>query len=87
MFVLAVLCLVSLTAQSVTGEKDQTNHSVTVEVVLEVEVKNYNGNGDDIQGPIVIGLFGETVPVAALNFKTLCEGFKRPNVSELLVVR
>ncbi|GFS11582.1 peptidyl-prolyl cis-trans isomerase [Elysia marginata] len=61
----------------------ESNHTVTVEVVLEVEVKNYNGNGDDIHGPIVIGLFGDTVPVAALNFKTLCDGFKRPNEPKL----
>ncbi|XP_012936898.1 peptidyl-prolyl cis-trans isomerase H [Aplysia californica] len=55
------------------------NFTVTSEVVLEVEVKNYNGQGDDISGQVVIGLFGDTVPVASLNFKTLCSGFKRPS--------
>ncbi|RUS77459.1 hypothetical protein EGW08_014765 [Elysia chlorotica] len=61
----------------------EKNNTVTVEVVLELEVKNYNGLGDDIHAPIVVGLFGDTVPVAALNFKTLCDGFKRPNAPKL----
>ncbi|BFZ01922.1 hypothetical protein BsWGS_04961 [Bradybaena similaris] len=55
------------------------NYTITAEVVLEVEVKNYNGQGDDINAQVAIGLFGDTVPVASLNFKTICEGFKRPN--------
>jgi len=59
------------------------NYTITSEVVFEVEVKNYNGNGDDLNGKIAIGLFGDTVPVASLNFKTLCEGFKRPNQPQI----
>jgi len=59
------------------------NFTVTSEVVLDVEVKNYNGQGDDISGQITIGLFGETVPVASLNFKTLCTGYKKPNEAKL----
>jgi peptidyl-prolyl isomerase H (cyclophilin H) len=55
------------------------NYTVTSEVVFDFEVKNYNGNGDDLNGKVAVGLFGETVPVASLNFKTLCEGFQRPN--------
>ncbi|GFO14531.1 peptidyl-prolyl cis-trans isomerase [Plakobranchus ocellatus] len=74
-----ILCIL---AASHLGFCDK-NHTVTVEIALDVEVKNYNGNGDDINGQIVIGLFGETVPVASLNFKTLCEGFKRPNEPKL----
>ncbi|CAG5127774.1 unnamed protein product [Candidula unifasciata] len=55
------------------------NYTITAEAVLEIEVKNYNGQGDDLNGQVVIGLLGDTVPVASLNFKTICEGVKRPN--------
>lgn len=55
----------------------EKNFTITTEVVLDVEVKNYNGNGDDIEGQVVIGLFGDTVPVSALNFKNLCAGYKK----------
>ncbi|BFY97186.1 hypothetical protein BsWGS_00225 [Bradybaena similaris] len=70
------LCTLSLLVALSSCNK---NYTVTSEVALDVEVKNYNGKGDDLSGKVVIGLFGETVPVASLNFKTLCEGFKRPN--------
>lgn len=76
-----VSALASLFALSTAAAK--SNFTVTSEIVLEVEVKNYNGNGDDLSGDIVIGLFGDTVPVASLNFKTLCGGFKRPNIGKV----
>lgn len=63
------------------------NFTVTTEVVLDVEVKNYNGQGDDLNGQVVIGLFGDTVPVSSLNFKTLCKGYKKPNTEDKLTYR
>ncbi|XP_059160121.1 uncharacterized protein LOC131943852 isoform X2 [Physella acuta] len=72
------LLLASTLATLVAFSSANKNFTVTSEVVFDLEVKNYNGNGDDINGKLVIGLFGETAPVASLNFKTLCEGYKRP---------
>jgi len=69
----------------VKGQKDKvksTSFKVTSQVTLEVEVKNYNGQGDDINGEVTIGLFGETAPATTLNFKGLCEGFKRPTYQD-----
>lgn len=63
------------------------NYTITSEVIFDIVVKNYNGRGDDINGQLVIGLFGDTVPVASLNFKTLCKGFKRPEVSSVILRR
>ncbi|CAG5127817.1 unnamed protein product [Candidula unifasciata] len=73
---LIALCTLSLLVALGSCNK---NYTVTSLVELDIEVKNYNGKGDDLNGKVVIGLFGDTVPVATLNFKTLCEGFKRPN--------
>jgi len=61
----------------------EKNFTVTTEVILDVETKNYNGNGDDLEGQIVIGLFGDTVPVSVLNFKNLCSGYKKADAQKV----
>jgi len=70
------LALVVLTSLVTLGSCDK-NFTVTAEVTLELEVKNYNGQGDDITGKVTIGLFGDTAPITTLNFKTLCQGWTR----------
>jgi len=55
-----------------------SNWTVTSEVVFEIDVNDYDGNGRDMEGSVTVGLFGNTAPVSVLNFKTLCSGFKRP---------
>jgi len=60
------------------------NFTVTSEITLEIDVKNYNGQGDDLNGLVVIGIFGDTVPVSSLNFKTLCSGYKKQNTGSKL---
>ncbi|KAL8595849.1 hypothetical protein ACOMHN_012267 [Nucella lapillus] len=55
------------------------NFTVTHEVTLEFEVKNFNGEGDDLDEKVVIGIFGDTTPVTALNFNSICNGYKRKN--------
>ena len=57
------------------------NFTVTTEATLEFEVKNYNSQGDDVSHKVVIGLFGDTAPITSLNFKTLCNGWTRNDVS------
>ncbi|CAL1526117.1 unnamed protein product, partial [Lymnaea stagnalis] len=79
MFILLITALATLLAFGSCNK----NYTITSEVVFDIEVKNYNGNGDDISGKVVVGLFGETAPVASLNFKTLCEGYKRPNQAKI----
>jgi len=65
----------------------EKNFTVTSEIALDVEVKNYNGQGDDLVGQVVIGLFGDTVPVSSLNFKTLCSGYKKQNTGSKISYR
>ena len=78
---MATLHLLAVLTSLVTLCYCDKNFTVTYEVTLEVEVKNYNGLGDDINGKIVIGMFGDTAPITALNFKTLCDGWTRNDVS------
>ncbi|KAK0057931.1 peptidyl-prolyl cis-trans isomerase H [Biomphalaria pfeifferi] len=77
------LLLVAVVASVLAIGQCNKNFTVTSEVVFDLEVKNYNGNGDDISGKLVIGLFGETAPVSVLNFKTLCEGYTAPSKAKL----
>ncbi|KAK7116124.1 uncharacterized protein [Littorina saxatilis] len=76
---MATFCVMAVLTSLVTLCYGDKNFTVTYEATLEVEVKNYNGLGDDISGKVVIGMFGDTTPITALNFKTLCEGWTRNN--------
>lgn len=73
----AALRVFAMLTSLVTLSSCDKNFTVTHEVSLELEVKNYNGLGDDVSGKVVIGLFGDTTPITALNFKTLCDGWTR----------
>ena len=61
------------------------NFTVTEEAWFDVEVKDLDGPGDDFRGRFVIGLFGETAPMTAMNFAAIAKGFKRGRVSRLLI--
>jgi len=76
-----LLLMTALAALAALGAAD-SNFTVTAEAVFDVEVKNYNGQ-DDLKGKITVGIFGNTAPVSALNFKTLCNGFKRPKLEKI----
>lgn len=76
-----LLFVTALAAMAALGAAD-SNFTVTAEAVFDVEVKNYNGR-DDLKGKITVGIFGNTAPVSALNFKTLCNGFKRPKLEKI----
>jgi len=53
------------------------NHTVTDEVWFDIEAKDVDGPGPKHIGRIVIGVFGETAPMTALNFVKLAQGFEK----------
>ncbi|KAL5008559.1 hypothetical protein ScPMuIL_014140 [Solemya velum] len=55
------------------------NHTVTEEVWLDIEIKDYDGPGDDYRGRLVIALFGDTCPMTTMNFAAIAKGFRRKN--------
>lgn len=59
------------------------NYTVTEEAYFDIEVKDWEGPGDDYRGRFVVGLFGETTPMAAMNFAAIAKGYKRGRVSFL----
>ena len=58
---------------------EQSNHTVTEHAWFDVEIKNYEGPGEDYNGRFVIALFGDTVPMTVMNFAQLTKGYKRGN--------
>lgn len=56
------------------------NFTITEEVWLDVEVKDFDGPGEDYRGRIVIGVFGETCPMTAMNFQAIAKGHRRGKV-------
>ena len=57
------------------------NYTVTEECWFDIEVKDWDSPGDDFRGRFVIGLFGDTAPMSAMNFAAITKGFKRGRVS------
>ncbi|XP_064609397.1 uncharacterized protein LOC135473477 [Liolophura sinensis] len=53
------------------------NYTVTDEVWFDIEIRDFDGAGDDYRGRFVIGLFGDTVPMTALNFASIANGYER----------
>jgi len=53
------------------------NYTVTDEVWFDIEVKDYDGPGEDYKGRFVIALFGETAPMTTMNFAAIARGYKR----------
>lgn len=53
------------------------NYTITDEVWFDIEIRDFDGPGDDYRGRFVIGLFGETVPMTALNFASIAKGYER----------
>ncbi|KAK6178699.1 hypothetical protein SNE40_011223 [Patella caerulea] len=90
--VLLTLCLLSavivpaLSAKKATKQdekeevKDEVQYIVTEEVYLDVEIENFYGPDNHFGGRIVIGIFGDLVPMTALNFITLAKGFKKRGI-------
>ena len=57
-------------------------YTVTHEATFDIVIKE-NAHTDEIlsQGRIIIGLFGDIVPMTVLNFATITNGIVRSNVS------
>jgi len=53
------------------------NYTVTDEVWFDIEVKDFDGPGEDYTGRFVIALFGETAPMTTMNFAAIARGYKR----------
>lgn len=70
---LLVACIVLTKAKK--DKKD--SYIVTEEVWFDVEIKDYDGQGEDYRGRFVVAVFGEVCPMTALNFISLAKGYKR----------
>lgn len=53
------------------------NLTVTKEAWFDIEIRDYDGPGEDYRGRFVIGLFGETTPMTVMNFASITNGFER----------
>ena len=59
-----------------------TRYTVTHEAVFDIVIKE-NAQTDEIlsEGRLIIGLFGDIVPMTVLNFASITNGVVRANVS------
>ena len=57
-------------------------YTVTDEAWFEVEIKDYDGPGQDFRGRFTVALFGETAPMTAMNFAAIARGYQRGKVSK-----
>ena len=91
--VLVCLALVNgvLAATEVATDDDQNEplkYVVTSEAWFDVGVKRVKSDDDDTTqhlGRVTIGLFGDIVPMTATNFAQLAKGFKKGDVSVLVL--
>jgi cyclophilin family peptidyl-prolyl cis-trans isomerase len=72
-FAIVAFCLLAV---SQTAAELSSNHTVTHEAWIEVEIRDLDGPGEDFRGKFTVALFGETVPMTVLNFASLVSGHK-----------
>ncbi|XP_064609398.1 uncharacterized protein LOC135473478 [Liolophura sinensis] len=72
---MAALLLLALASVISMGYCD--NYTVTKEAWFDIEIRDYDGPGEDYRGRFVIGLFGETTPMTVMNFASITNGFER----------
>lgn len=85
-FIFITFISVFLSVESVTDVPDSSppsRYTVTHEATFEIVVKE-NIHTDEVlsKGKIVIGLFGEIVPMTVLNFVSITNGIVRGNVKQ-----
>jgi hypothetical protein len=74
-------CSSKETAGGLPDSSVPTRFTITHEVIFDIVIKE-NVHTDEVlsKGRIVIGLFGEIVPMTVLNFVTIANGIVRSNV-------
>ena len=79
--ILIALCSSEKTVADVPDASPPTQYTITHEATFDIVIKE-NAHTDEIisHGRIVIGLFGEIVPMTVLNFVTITNGIIRTNV-------
>ena len=58
-------------------EVRELNYIITDEVWFEINIKDYYEPGKDYVGRIVIGVFGDMLPLTALNFVSIARGYNK----------
>ncbi len=79
--VLVALCSSKETVGDLPDSNVPKRYTITHEAVFDIVIKE-NVHTDEVlsHGRIVIGLFGEIVPMTVLNFVTITNGIVRSNV-------
>lgn len=75
---MAALLLFVVLVAAVNAHK---NFTVTEEAWFDVEIKDYDGIGEDYRGRFVVAMFGDKCPMTTMNFQSLAKGYKRGSVS------
>lgn len=82
----AAFCLSSAVLADTPDSSPPSRYTITHEAVLEIIIKeNIHSNEAIAEGTVVIGLFGDIVPMTVLNFVTIANGIVRSNVSTALI--
>lgn len=71
---MAALLLFVVLVAAVNAHK---NFTVTEEAWFDVEIKDYDGIGEDYRGRFVVAMFGDKCPMTTMNFQSLAKGYKR----------
>lgn len=67
------------------AERANLKYVVTNEVYLDITIKESKEGATVKTGRIVVGLFGDIVPMTATNFIQIAKGFKREGVSKIFI--
>ena len=85
---LIALCLTNGYAYGAASSSPPARYTITHEATFEVIVKeNIQATEIMARGKIVIGLFGDIVPMTVLNFVTIANGVVRDGVSFETLIR
>lgn len=87
-FLFSVIVSLSALTEAVRDTPDSsvpTRYTITHEATLDIVVKEHAKAEQPLsQGRVVIGLFGDIVPMTVLNFVTITNGITRGNVRQIL---
>lgn len=83
-FIVVIFISLCLSKQAVGNTPDSsvpTRYTITHEAVFDIVIKE-NAFTDEVlsKGRVIIGLFGDIVPMTVLNFVTITNGIVRTNV-------